>query len=59
LLADQAFNPVFQRADTRGSPLYGGNMATQEINEDMIFQCLAAAQQSQDMNKTAESFVDV
>ena len=34
-------------------------MATQEITEDMIFQCFAAAQQSQDMSRTAESFVDV
>ena len=34
-------------------------MATQEITEDMIFQCFAAAQQSPDMNRTAESFVDV
>lgn len=34
-------------------------MATQEITEDMIFQCFAAAQQSQDMGRTAESFVDV
>jgi len=34
-------------------------MATQEITEDMIFQCFAAAQQSQDMHRTAESFVDV
>jgi rubrerythrin len=34
-------------------------MSTQEITEEMIFQCFAAAQQSQDMNKTAESFVDV
>jgi rubrerythrin len=34
-------------------------MATQEITEDMIFQCFAAAQQSPDMNRTAASFVDV
>ena len=34
-------------------------MATQEITEDMIFQCFAAAQQEQDMCRTAESFVDV
>src|SRR5210317_1013393 len=34
-------------------------MTTQKITEDMIFQCFAAAQQSQDMNRTAESFVDV
>jgi rubrerythrin len=30
-----------------------------EISEDMIFSCFAAAQQSDDSNKTAESFVDV
>ena len=34
-------------------------MATQEITEDMIFQCFAAAQQSKDIHRTAESFVDV
>jgi rubrerythrin len=44
---------------TSDSPLYGGKMATQEITEDMIFQCLAAARQSRDMGRTAESFVDV
>ena len=34
-------------------------METQEITEDMIFQCFAAAQQSELADKTAESFVDV
>lgn len=34
-------------------------MTNQEITEDMIFQCFAAAQKSPDMNRTAESFVDV
>ena len=34
-------------------------MTVHEITEDMIFQCFAAAQQSPDMNATAESFVDV
>jgi len=34
-------------------------MTTLKITEDMIFQCFAAAQQSPDMNRTAESFVDV
>ena len=34
-------------------------MATQEITEEMIFQCFAAAQQSDQLDKTAESFVDV
>jgi rubrerythrin len=30
-----------------------------EITEEMIFECFAAAQQSSDSSKTAESFVDV
>ena len=34
-------------------------MNTLEITEDMIFQCFAAAQRSQNVNRTAESFVDV
>jgi rubrerythrin len=34
-------------------------MKSQEITEDMIFQCFAAAQQSEQADKTAESFVDV
>ncbi|MEN8108249.1 MAG: ferritin family protein, partial [Pseudomonadota bacterium] len=34
-------------------------MNTLEITEDMIFQCFAAARCSQDVNTTAESFVDV
>ncbi|MGA7178435.1 MAG: ferritin family protein [Thiobacillaceae bacterium] len=34
-------------------------MQTTEITEDMIFECFAAAQQSKDCGKTAESFVDV
>ena len=34
-------------------------METQEITEEMIFQCFAAAQQSGQSEKTAESFVDV
>jgi rubrerythrin len=34
-------------------------MKNPEITEDMIFQCFAAAQQSSDRTKTAESFVDV
>jgi len=34
-------------------------METQEITEEMIFQCFAAAQQSEQADKTAESFVDV
>lgn len=34
-------------------------MTNQEITEDMIFQCFAAAQKSADMSRTAESFVDV
>lgn len=34
-------------------------MGMSEITEDMIFECFAAAKQSVDMMKTAESFVDV
>ena len=34
-------------------------METQQITEEMIFQCFAAAQQSEQADKTAESFVDV
>ncbi|MEA3274805.1 MAG: ferritin family protein [Pseudomonadota bacterium] len=34
-------------------------MPTTEITEDMIFQCFAAAQQSENMHRSAESFVDV
>ncbi len=34
-------------------------MSRPEITEDMIFQCFAAAQQSADSTKTAQSFVDV
>ncbi len=34
-------------------------MQKPEITEDMIFQCFAAAQQSPDGTRTAESFVDV
>lgn len=34
-------------------------MAAIEITEDMIFQCFAAAQQSEDRALTAESFIDV
>lgn len=34
-------------------------MAKADITEEMIFQCFAAACQSDDMAKTAESFVDV
>ena len=34
-------------------------MTHQQITEDMIFQCFAAARQSPDMQRTAESFVDV
>ncbi len=34
-------------------------MQKPEITEDMIFQCFAAAQQSPDATRTAESFVDV
>ena len=34
-------------------------METQDISEEMIFQCFAAAQQFQQADKTAESFVDV
>jgi rubrerythrin len=34
-------------------------MTNPEITEDMIFECFAAARQSQDMRTTAESFVDV
>jgi len=34
-------------------------METQQITEEMIFQCFAAAQQSEQSDKTAESFVDV
>jgi len=30
-----------------------------EITEDMIYECFAAARQGDDMNETAESFVDV
>jgi rubrerythrin len=34
-------------------------MTTTAITEEMIFQCFAAAQQSGDLAKTAESFIDV
>ena len=34
-------------------------MANPEITESMIFECFAAAQQNDDMDKTAASFVDV
>lgn len=34
-------------------------MGKPEITEEMIFDCFAAAQQSDELNKTAESFVDV
>ena len=34
-------------------------METQQITEEMIFQCFAAAQQCEQADKTAESFVDV
>ncbi|MGB5494334.1 MAG: ferritin family protein [Sedimenticolaceae bacterium] len=34
-------------------------MIKPEITEDMIFECFAAAQQSADRTKTAQSFVDV
>jgi rubrerythrin len=34
-------------------------MTTTAITEEMIFQCFAAAQQSDDTAKTAESFIDV
>ena len=34
-------------------------METQQITEEMIFQCFAAAHQSEQADKTAESFVDV
>lgn len=34
-------------------------MTATTITEQMIFQCFAAAHQSQDLTKTAESFVDV
>jgi rubrerythrin len=34
-------------------------MTQNEITEDMIFQCFAAARQDADMARTAESFVDV
>jgi len=34
-------------------------MASKEITEEMIFQCFAAARQSEQAEKTAESFVDV
>ncbi len=34
-------------------------MSKPEITEDMIFECFAAAQQSADSAKTAQSFVDV
>ena len=34
-------------------------METQQITEEMNFQCFAAAQQSEQADKTAESFVDV
>ncbi|MCP5300581.1 MAG: hypothetical protein H6959_07015 [Chromatiaceae bacterium] len=34
-------------------------MGKPEITEEMIFQCFAAAQQSPDATRTAESFVDV
>lgn len=34
-------------------------MTTTAITEEMIFQCFAAAQQSDDASKTAESFIDV
>ena len=34
-------------------------MSSTQITEEMIFQCFAAAKQSSDMHKTAESFIDV
>lgn len=38
---------------------WGVTMQTKEITEEMIFQCFAAARQSEQADQTAESFVDV
>lgn len=38
---------------------WGVKMQTKEITEEMIFQCFAAARQSEQADQTAESFVDV